>query len=406
MTDIVLGLGFITALLVALAALLHAAREILLPARPVTITVNGSKAITGSANRKLLDILNENGIPVPSACAGAGTCGLCRVDAVAGAAAPLPTERARLSPADLRAGARLACQVVVRSDLAVTVDEAILGMKTLAARVVSTTPLTPLIREIVLALPEGTDFPFRAGGFVQVTAPAHTLSFTDIDLPEAHRDAWRRLGIETLASRSAGPVARAYSIASRPRDAGRIVLNIRLATPPPSVPGAPPGIVSAWLFSRAPGDTVEIAGPYGHFGAQDTEREMVFIGGGVGMAPLRAIIADQLERIGTHRRISFWYGARSAAELFYRQEFEDLARRFPNFSFTPALSEPEASAGWDGATGFIHDVAYTRYLRDHPAPEDAEYYLCGPPLMIEAVYAMLADCGVEPGAIFNDDFGI
>ncbi|MCW5721447.1 MAG: NADH:ubiquinone reductase (Na(+)-transporting) subunit F [Devosia sp.] len=406
MIDILLGLVFLSLLLVALALLVHGARELLLPSRPVTITVNGTRPVPGAANRKLLDILNENGIAVPSACAGAGTCGLCRVSGLEGAGAPLPTEAARLSPAELRGGIRLACQVQVRHDMAVTVDEAMLEVSTLVCRVVASRALTPLIREVVLAVPEGATFGFTAGGFVQVTAPAYELAFADLDIPEAHRAAWNGMGLQTLVARSAEPVARAYSLASRPADKGLIVLNIRLATPPPSVPDAMPGVVSSWLFSRQPGDLVELAGPYGHFGAQTTEKEMVFIGGGVGMAPLRAIIADQLERLGTTRKISFFYGARSAAELFYGEEFDDLAKRFPNFSWTPALSDPARGDAWPGATGFIHDVVYNVYLKHHPAPEDCEYYLCGPPLMIQAVYAMLEDCGVERDAIFNDDFGI
>lgn len=406
MIDILLALLFLSVLLVLLALLVHGAREILLPSRPVTITVNGAREIMGAGNRKLLDILNENGIAVPSACAGAGTCGLCRVSGLSGGGEPLPIEAARLSPADLRDGTRLACQVTVRQDMAVAVDEAVLGVASMACTVTEVRALTPLIREIVMAVPEGVDFDFHAGGFVQVTAPPYELAFSSLDIPEAHRAAWTGMGLERLVARSTEPVSRAYSVASRPQDKGSIVLNIRLATPPPGVPDAPPGLVSSWLFGLKPGDSVELAGPYGHFGAQDTEREMVFIGGGVGMAPLRAIIFDQLERIGTNRRISFWYGARSRAELFYAEEFDDLARRFPNFTWTPALSDPAAGDDWHGATGFVHDVAYTAYLKDHSAPEDCEYYLCGPPLMIEAVYAMLDDCGVERDAIFNDDFGI
>lgn len=406
MIDILLGLLFLSLLLVALALVLHGARQILLPARPVTITVNGGRSVPGAANLKLLDILNANGIAVPSACAGAGTCGLCRVSGLEGAAEPLPTEAARLSPAELRGGTRLACQIVVRHDMGVTVDEAMLDVSTMVCKVHSVRALTPLIREIVLTVPNEASFDFTAGGFVQVTAPPYELPFAELDIPQDHRVQWTSMGLDDLVARSAEPVSRAYSVASRPADRGLIVLNIRLATPPPALPNAPPGAVSSWLFGRQPGDLVELAGPYGHFGAQDTQKEMVFIGGGVGMAPLRAIIADQLERLGTTRKISFWYGARSRAELFYVEEFDDLARRFSNFTWTPALSDPASGDHWQGATGFVHDVVYDAYLKNHAAPEDCEYYLCGPPLMIQAVYAMLDDCGVERDAIFNDDFGI
>lgn len=406
MTEILLGVGFISLLLVVLATLVHTVREYLLPSRPVAVTVNGEREIIGSANFKLLDILNANGVAVPSGCAGAGTCGLCRVSGVTGTGQPLPTERARLAPADVRSGMRLACQIVVRNDLAVTVPDEVLGITTMRCLVASSRSLTPLIKEIVLALPAGARFDFRAGNFVQVTAPAYSLDFSNIALEPQHAAEWKKLGIDRLSSQSSEPVSRAYSVASRPRDAGLIVLNIRLATPPPAKPHAPPGVVSSWLFGLREGDPVEVAGPYGHFGAQDSEREMVFIGGGVGMAPLRAIITDMLERQTSRRRISFWYGARSRGELFYAEEFDELASRYENFRWVPALSEPARTDDWKGETGFIHDVVFRAYLKDHPAPEDCEYYLCGPPLMIEAVYAMLDECGVESGSIFNDDFGI
>ncbi|WP_185984801.1 NADH:ubiquinone reductase (Na(+)-transporting) subunit F [Aureimonas mangrovi] len=406
MTEILLALLLTVALLLALAFLLHSVREILLPARPVTVSVNGERSIEGRANFKLLDILNGGGVPVPSGCAGAGTCGLCRVAHVEGAGTALPTEKARLTPTELREGTRLACQVVVRGDVAVEVPEDILGVSAMQATVSSTRSLTPLIKEIVLDLPEGAAFRFTAGNFVQVTAPAFDLQYSAIDIDPAFEGEWDRLKLRELRAGTSRPVSRAYSVASRPADQGRIVLNIRLAVPPPALKSAAPGIVSSFLFGVKPGDQVEIAGPYGHFAAQETEAEMVFIGGGVGMAPLRAIIFDQLERVGTARAITFFYGARSAAELFYRDEFEALAARHPNFRFVPALSEPARGDAWDGETGFVHDVAFRTMLRDHPAPEACEYYLCGPPLMIEAVYAMLDECGVEPSAIFNDDFGI
>ena len=407
MIEIALAIVLIVVLLVALAAILYSVREWLLPSRPVLVTVNGEREIGAAANFKLLEILNANGIAIPSGCAGAGTCGLCRVSDVTGGGEPLPTELARLSRSDVREGVRLACQVVVRSDIGVTVPDEVLGVTSMRCTVSSTRSVTPLIKEIVLDVPDGARFDFRAGNFVQVTAPAYDLDFAAIELSSpVHKEAWAKLGIDKLRASSDAAVSRAYSVASRPADAGKIVLNIRLATPPPAVPDAAPGIVSSWLFSLRVGDVVDTAGPYGHFGATDTDREMVFIGGGVGMAPLRAIIFDQLERLGTTRQISFWYGARSRTELFYADEFDALAQKHPNFSWTPALSDPSKTDDWQGATGFVHEVAFANYLRDHPAPEDCEYYLCGPPLMIEAVYSMLDDCGVETSSIFNDDFGI
>lgn len=403
--EIVVAAIFAIVLIVVLAALLQFARNAVLPSRPVVITVNGTRRVEGSTNLKLLEVLNADGVAVPSACAGAGTCGLCRVK-VAGGGQLLPTEKALLSRGEATSGTRLACQVVVRSPLEVTVPDEILGVTAFDCTVASTVSLTPLIKEIVLIPPPGTPFAFRAGGYVQVTAPPYRLDYATIAVGQDHEAQWDRLGLRRLAVHSDKPLSRAYSVASRPQDEGRIVLNIRLATPPPARPDVPPGIVSSWLFGLKAGDKVAVSGPYGHFGATSTQREMVFIGGGVGMAPLRAIIHDELENRRSGRRISFWYGARSRAELFYLDEFEDLARRHPSFRWVPALSEPAAGDDWHGEQGFIHDVVFKAYLRDHPAPEDLEYYLCGPPLMIEAVYAMLDSCGVERSSIFNDDFGI
>lgn len=403
--EITAAVLFTVGFIVALAALLQVARSVLQPARPVRITVNDSREIVGETNRRLLEVLNGNDIAVPSACAAAGTCGLCRVEAP-GAGDPLPTELALLSRQEVKCGTRLACQLVVRGDLAVRVPEEILGVASFACAVVSTRSMTPLIKEIVLRPPPDTPFDFKAGGFVQVTAPAFRLAYADIAIDPPHAAQWEKLGLRALIAHSGKPVSRAYSVASRPEDEGLIVLNIRLATPPPARRDAAPGVVSSWLFGLKAGDSVDISGPYGHFGASDTDKEMVVIGGGVGMAPLRAIIHDQLEAKGSGRRISYWYGARSRGELFYVEEFEALARRHANFRWTPALSEPLAEDNWSGETGFIHDVVLRAYLKDHPAPENCEFYLCGPPLMIEAVYAMLESCGVEREAIFNDDFGI
>lgn len=403
--EIAVAAIFAVLLIVVLAALLQFARNWLLPSRPATITVNGSRQISGATNLKLLEVLNDGGIAVPSACAGAGTCGLCRVK-VTGVGEPLPTERTLLSRQELKDGMRLACQVVVRSPLDVVVPDEILGVTSFECTVFSTANVTPLIKELVLSPPEGAPFNFRAGGFVQLTAPPYRLSYGDIPIDPPYEEQWKRLGLRHYSVHTSETVSRAYSVANRPQDKGQIVLNVRLATPPPARQDVPPGIVSSWLFGLRAGDKVPVSGPYGHFGATDTLREMVVIGGGVGMAPLRAIIHDQLENKRSNRRISFWYGARSRGELYYVDEFSDLAQRHPNFRWMPALSEPIPGDNWTGAQGFIHDVVFRSYLRDHPAPEDCEYYLCGPPLMIEAVYAMLDSCGVERSSIFNDDFGI
>lgn len=406
MNEIVLGSVLFIAFVLVLSSVVVVARALLLPANAIVIRVNRTKTLKAKAGTKLLEILSDGGVPVPAACGGKGTCGQCRVTVIEGAGAVLPTETAKLTRRDIRQGVRLACQVTARGDLEVGVAEEIMGAESWTCRVASSRTLSPLIREIVLDLPQGAALNFRAGAFVQVTAPAYSLRFADYDIAPEHREAWQKFGLRDMVSHSAEPVSRAYSIANRPQDQGRIVLLIRLALPPPTVQDAPPGVVSSWLFGLKEGDTVEVAGPYGDFAAQETAREMVFIGGGVGMAPLRAIIFDELQTKGTGRKISFWYGARSGVDLFYSQEFDALQQSHANFSWVPALSEPAPGDDWTGATGFVHDVVLSRYLAEHPAPEDCEYYLCGPPLMIRAVLAMLDEVGVDPDTIFFDDFGV
>lgn len=406
MKEIVLGILLLTAIIVLLAMTVMMARSLLSPSRPAVLTVNGSSRFDTSTGTKLLSALQDNGILIPSACAGAGTCGLCRVKILKGGAAPLPTEAARLTKVDLRDNVHLACQVVMRGDMDVEVDNDLMSAEQFVCTVKSVTALTPLIREIVLRQPEGMRADIEAGSFVQVTAPAFKRDYADIDVPVEHQDVWQNL--RALKVSSSEPVTRAYSVSNRPQDteAGRIVLNIRLALPPPSVLDAMPGVVSSWLFSLRPGDRVDTSGPFGSFRAQPGEAEMVFIGGGVGMAPLRAIIFDQLERAGSKRRLTYWYGARNKGDLPYQDEFDALAEKHPNFDWTVALSDPRAEDNWQGSTGFVHMVAWANYLKDHPAPEACEYYLCGPPLMIRAVLAMLDDAGVDKSHIFTDDFGV
>ncbi len=406
MTSVGLGVLLLVVLVLALTGIVVAARSVLVPSRPAALTVNGQTELNGQTGQKLLAALHDNGVLIPSACAGAGTCGLCRVRIREGAPDTLPIEAARFTRAEVRDGLHLACQVTVRGDMTLEVDEDLLGAESQVLTVASTRQLTPLIREIVLAMPDGKPMDIHAGAFLQVTAPPFTLNFADIDVPAAFHDQWRPL--RGLHLSSPAEVARAYSVANRPEDtaAGRLVFNIRLALPPPSLRDAPPGIVSSWLFALNEGDRVAVSGPFGSFRAQDTQREMVLIGGGVGMAPLRAMIFEQLEERGTERKMSFWYGARSGADLFYADEFDALADKFPNFDWTVAMSDPQPKDAWTGATGFVHAVAFERYLRDHPAPEACEYYLCGPPMMIRAVLSMLDDLGVSEDSIFNDDFGV
>ena len=401
MTEVLLAVAVMVGLILVLTLAVLGARRVLVPELPVTITVNGGRAVPAVTGQKLLSALQEGGLAIPSGCAGKGTCGLCRVEVPEGGGAALPPEEARLGHRAVAEGARLACQLVVRGPLSVTVPPEMLSAETFPCRVVSNDRFAPLITELVLEAETGETPAMRAGAFVQVTAPPYRLAYADLAIPAAFEGVWGALGLRTLAAGTGEAVSRAYSIANRPEDAGRIVMNVRLAIPPNDAPEAPPGVVSSWLFGLKPGDRVETAGPFGDFGARDSGAEMVFIGGGVGMAPLRAIIHD---RIASGRPMRFFYGARTRADLYYEEEFAHLAARHPNFGFTPALSDPAPEDGWEGATGFVHEVAFAAYLGEHPAPETCDYYLCGPPLMIRAVTTMLDDLGVGPERIFYDDF--
>ncbi|QDZ01548.1 NADH:ubiquinone reductase (Na(+)-transporting) subunit F [Nitratireductor mangrovi] len=406
MTEMVLGSALFVAIVLALSAAVLAARALLMPGGTAAITVNDRQELAAKLGEKLLGALNDGGIAVPSACGGAGTCGQCRVTVTEGGGEVLPNEKALFTRKQIAQGNRLACQVTVRGDVGVRVPDAVLNAREWRCTVVSSRTLAPLIRELALELPAGDALEFRPGSFVQVTAPAYRLSFADYDIAPEHRAAWERQGLGNLTSSSAERVSRAYSIANTPEHGDRrIMLLIRLALPPPDKPGVPPGVVSSWLFGLREGDRIDVSGPFGEFAAKNTDREMVFIGGGVGMAPLRAIITDQLQRVATKRKISFWYGARGKVDLFYGDEFTRLQAEHDNFTWTVALSDPAPNEQWSGETGFIHDVVLRRLVRDHPAPEACEYYLCGPPLMIKAVLAMLDDAGVDADCIFNDDFG-
>lgn len=406
MTEIALGTAIVIVLVLALTITLLVSRRRLVPAEALVITLNDDASLTASRGDRLLGVLQDAGIGIPAACGGAGTCGLCRVTVTGeGAGQPQATEKGVLSAAERKAHLRLACQTVLRGPCAVTVPQDFLDAAGFSCKVISNRQLAPLIRELVLDLPEDQPFDFIAGGFMQLTAPPYRLDFRDIVVDTPFREAWQHAGWRDMHGESDAPVTRAYSIASRPEDGRRAVFNIRLAVPPAgSEREIPPGIVSSWLFSLKPGALVEASGPFGDFHVQPTDREMIFIGGGVGMAPLRAMIHEQIG-LKTPRRIRYFYGARTAADLFYTEEFDAIAARHPNFKWTPALSDPAPGDRWTGATGFIHETVRAS-LKDHPAPEDCEYYLCGPPVMISAVLAMLERLGVEPQSIFNDDFGV
>lgn len=395
----------------ALAIVVLVARAILWGNVRARLNINGERIIESLMGEKLLMALEHGGIHLPTSCGGAGTCGLCRVMITNSTQSAhgdhaLPVERAVLSAKDVTSGYRLACQVVVRGDMQITIPEIMLSAQTWNCRVMETMTLSPLIKEIILSLPPGVTVDLPAGGYVMVEAPAFALAFSDIEIKPEHETVWKRLGLRDLKIENGLKQARAYSLANRPAETDKLVLNIRLALAPGTHPDAPPGVVSSYLFGLKPGDNVSVSGPFGNFFVNDSNREIIFIGGGVGMAPLCAHAHDQLERIKTKRIISYWYGARSLADLYYTNKMERLANDHENFSWHVALSDPEEQDGWDGNVGFIHDVVYNKYLKTHPNPQNCEYYLCGPPLMIKAVQAMLDKLGVAKENVFYDDFGV
>jgi len=404
MTEILFGITVFTAVVLCLVLVVVAAKSVLLPNEQVAIAIENGRILSDRTGRKLMTALTDAGIDLPGTCGGAGTCGLCRVTVRSGAGEPLPSERAKLSRADFHAGLRLACQITLRDDVSIELPASLLKAVSCTATVRTNRTIAPLIKELVMDFPENCGLEPEAGAFVEVMAPPYRLAFSDIAVASEHHAQWNQLGLRRLSAASAHKVTRAYSIANRPADIGAIVLNVRLALPPPGS-DYPSGIVSSWLFGLAPGDEVALRGPFGNFRVQPTRREMIFIGGGVGMAPLRAMVSDQLDSAGTDRTISYWYGARSGIDLIYNDEFEDLAHRHDNFTWTVALSDPRPEDDWRGPTGFIHDVVYELHLRNHPAPEECEYYLCGPPLMIAAARTMLDEIGVDSESIYFDDFG-
>lgn len=405
MQEAILGVVFFTGIVLLLTLFVLGARRVLVPRGSCEIEINGRKTVEAEIGQRLLEVCHAAGLQLPSACAGAGTCGLCKARVISGGGEAGPQELAQLNPSEVRKGARLACQVPVLGPMSIEVDEAYFDIRTWQCRIASVRNVSTLIREIVFTLPEGEPMEFRAGGFVELTCPPYRVDFSEFDIEAEFRDVWDQQKLWQLSAASEIGVTRAYSMANHPAEKGLIMLNIRIALPPPGNSAVPPGIVSSWLFSLKPGDSVAVRGPYGHFAVEPSERELVFIGGGAGMAPLRAQILDLLETQGSGRRISYWYGARSQRELYYVDVFERLQREHDNFEWHPALSEPERGDNWSGERGFIHQVAYDKYLQRHVAPETCEYYLCGPPLMVQSVLAMLDELGVAAENIHYDDFG-
>jgi Na+-transporting NADH:ubiquinone oxidoreductase subunit F len=404
---IALGTAMFTIIIMVLVTVILIARSKLVATGNARILINDEpdRSLTVPIGGKLLGSLAENRIYIASACGGGGTCGQCKVQILEGGGSILPTERSMINRKEMRESYRLSCQVPVKADMSIQVPAEVFSIKKWECTVRTNHNVATFIKELILDLPEGEHVDFRAGGYIQIEGPPHVVNFRDLIIDTEYRPDWDRLDLWRYVSSVHEPVVRAYSMANYPDEKGIIMLNVRIATPPPSRPDAPPGKMSSYIFSLRPGDKVTISGPYGEFFARDTDAEMVFVGGGAGMAPMRSHIFDQLRRIKTKRKISFWYGARSLRETFYVDDFDMLAKENENFEWHVALSDPLPENNWEGYEGFIHQVLYNYYLKDHPAPEDCEYYLCGPPMMSAAVVKMLDDLGVEPEAIFYDDFG-
>lgn len=405
--DIILGVVMFTLIVSLLVLVILFAKSKLVPTGDITISVNGDPnlAITTKPGDKLLGALSGAGVFVSSACGGGGSCGQCRVKIKSGGGDILPTELDHISKGEAREGERLACQVAIKNDMEIELPEEIFGVKKWVCTVVSNDNKATFIKELKLQIPDGESVPFRAGGYIQIEAPAHHVKYADFDVPQEYREDWDKFDLFRYESVVNDETIRAYSMANYPEEFGVILLNVRIATPPPSNPDAPPGIMSSYIWSLKAGDKCTISGPFGEFFAKETEAEMVFVGGGAGMAPMRSHIFDQLKRLKSKRKMSFWYGARSKREMFYTEDFDALAAENDNFVWHCALSDPMPEDNWEGYTGFIHNVLYENYLKDHPAPEDCEFYMCGPPMMNAAVIGMLKDLGVEEENILLDDFG-
>jgi Na+-transporting NADH:ubiquinone oxidoreductase subunit F len=405
--EIYLGVGMFITIVLALVLIIMFAKSKLVPEGEVTITINGGsqESITAQPGDKLLGALANAGIFVSSACGGGGTCGQCRVDIKAGGGELLPTEVDHISKKEAKHGCRLSCQVSIKENMDIELEEEVFGIKKWDCEVVSNDNKATFIKELVLKIPNGESVPFKAGGYIQIEAPPHHVKYKDFDIPQEYRGDWERFGFFNIESKVDEETIRAYSMANYPEEEGIIMLNVRVASPPPNNLTLPAGKMSSYIWSLKEGDKATISGPFGEFYAKESPAEMVFVGGGAGMAPMRSHIFDQLRRLHSTRPITFWYGARSLREMFYVEDFDMLQKENENFKWHVALSDPQPEDNWKGDTGFIHNVLLENYLKQHPAPEDCEFYMCGPPMMNAAVINMLKELGVEDENIMLDDFG-
>ena len=409
-TIILVSVGIFLVVTLLLVIVLLVAKSKLVPSGNVKLTINGEKEAEVPIGGTLLSTLQGENIYLSSACGGSGSCGQCRCRVVEGGGEILPTETGFFSRKEQKEHWRLACQTKVKEDMQVIVPESVFGVKEWECEVVSNRNVSTFIKEFVVKLPEGEVMNFQSGSYAQITIPPYDIKYADYDIDEKFRGDWDHLDMWSLTCKNDTETIRAYSMANYPAEGNIITLNVRIATPPMDrathkwLPVSP-GISSSYIFSLKPGDKVRMSGPYGDFHIQDTDAEMLYIGGGAGMAPLRAQILHLFRTLHTGRKVSYWYGARSKKEIFYEEDFREIEKQFPNFSFHIALSDPQPEDNWTGYVGFIHQVIYDNYLKDHDAPEDIEYYMCGPGPMANAVKVMLEDLGVPRSQLFFDDFG-
>ncbi|NQV68736.1 MAG: NADH:ubiquinone reductase (Na(+)-transporting) subunit F [Pseudohongiella sp.] len=404
-TTIVGGVALFTIVVMLLVVVILLARARLVSSGDVHIEINGDpqRSITVPAGGKLLNTLADAGIFLSSACGGGGTCAQCKCQVIEGGGSMLPTETGFFTRGQAKDNWRLSCQVAVKQDMKIQVAAEFFGVKQWECRVRSNDNVATFIKELVLEIPAGESVDFRAGGYVQLEVPPHVVNYKDFDIGKEYRSDWEQFGLFKLVSKVSDTTTRAYSMANYPDEKGVIKFNIRISTPPPGT-NFPAGKMSSYVFNLKPGDKIKVIGPFGDFFAKDTDAEMVFIGGGAGMAPMRSHIFDQLRRLKSKRKISFWYGARSLREMFYEEDYNMLAAENENFEWNIALSDPQPEDNWSGLTGFIHNVVLENHLKNHPAPEDCEYYMCGPPMMNAAVIRMLKELGVEDENIALDEF--
>lgn len=409
-TTIIAALVISLVIIWILVAILLFARKKLVPEGKVKIKINGEKEVEHERGCSLLQALSDEKVFVPSACGGGGSCGTCKGKVLSGGGTILPTELAHISRKMAAENYRLFCQVKVREDMEIEIPKEFFGIKKWKCTVVSNHNVATFIKEFVVRLPEGETMDFKSGGYIQIEIPACTVDYAVMEVDEQYRADWEKMGLFDLKMKNGTPTVRAYSMANHPAENDVVMLNVRIATPPFNrkkgcMEKVNPGVASSYIYSLKPGDEVVVSGPYGEFFVEDTQREMMFIGGGAGMAPMRSHIFHQFKNLHTSRKASFWYGGRSRKELFYMDDFQEIERENDNFSFHVALSDPLPQDDWHGYTGFIHQVIFDNYLKAHPNSEDIEYYICGPPMMLQAILKMLDSLGVAPEMIHYDDFG-